>query len=82
MAHDPIVFTVFLVFTGAALLASLALYARQSLLVAYIVLGVLLGPWGLGLVPDEPLMRDLAEFGITFLLFLLGLNLQPQELLR
>ncbi|MEJ2577173.1 MAG: cation:proton antiporter, partial [Gammaproteobacteria bacterium] len=35
-----------------------------------------------GLVPDEPLMRDIAEFGITFLLFLLGLNLQPQELLR
>jgi Kef-type K+ transport system membrane component KefB len=82
MAHDPIVFTIFLVFTGAAVLATLALFARQSLLVAYMVLGVLLGPWGLGLVPDAALMGDIAEFGITFLLFLLGLNLQPQELLR
>jgi Kef-type K+ transport system membrane component KefB len=75
-------FTVFLVFTGAALLATLALFARQSLLVAYIVLGVLLGPWGLGLVNDPDLIRDISEFGIVFLLFLLGLNLQPQDLLN
>jgi len=82
MDQDPIVFTVFLVFSGAAVLATLALYARQSLLVAYIVLGVLLGPWGLGLVSDSELIRDISEFGIMFLLFLLGLNLQPQELVR
>jgi Kef-type K+ transport system membrane component KefB len=82
MPHDSIVFTVFLVFTGAAALATLALFARQSLLVAYIALGVLLGPWGLALVPDSALVGNIAEFGIVFLLFLLGLNLQPQELWR
>lgn len=75
-------FTIFLVFTGAALFATLALFARQSLLVAYIVLGILLGPWGLGLVSDAELVREISEFGIMFLLFLLGLNLQPQELLH
>jgi Kef-type K+ transport system membrane component KefB len=82
MAQDPIVVTVFLVFTGAAVFATLALYARQSLLVAYILLGVMFGPWGLGLVDDPVLIRGISEFGIMFLLFLLGLNLQPQELLR
>lgn len=82
MQHDPIVFTIFLVFTGAALFATLALYARQSLLVAYILLGALLGPSALGLVSDPELIRSISEFGIMFLLFLLGLNLQPQELLR
>lgn len=82
MQHDPIVFTIFLVFSGAALFATVALYARQSLLVAYIVLGALLGPSALGLVDDPDLVRSIAEFGIMFLLFLLGLNLQPQELLR
>jgi len=46
MTHDPIVFTIFLVFTGAAVLATLSLYARQSLLVAYIALGVCSGPGG------------------------------------
>jgi Kef-type K+ transport system membrane component KefB len=46
MTNDPLVFTIFLVFTGAAVLATVSLFARQSLLVAYIALGVLLGPWG------------------------------------
>lgn len=82
MDTHSIGFTIFLVFTGAALFATLALFARQSLLVAYIVLGMLLGPWGLGLVDDPDLVRDISEFGIVFLLFLLGLNLQPQDLLN
>ncbi len=80
MDQNPIVFTVFLIFAGAAVLATAALFARQSLLVAYIVLGGLLGPWGLGFVSDPGLIKQIAEFGIMFLLFLLGLNLQPQEL--
>ncbi len=82
MQHDPIVFTIFLVFTGAAIFATVALFARQSLLVAYILLGALLGPSALGLVSDPELIRSISEFGIIFLLFLLGLNLQPQELIR
>jgi Kef-type K+ transport system membrane component KefB len=82
MHTDPIVFTVFLVFTGAAVFATAALAARQSLLVAYILLGVLLGPSALGVVSDAELARSISEFGILFLLFLLGLNLQPQELFR
>jgi Kef-type K+ transport system membrane component KefB len=82
MSHDSIVFTIFLVFTGAAVLATLSLYARQSLLVAYIALGVLLGPWGLGLTGDPEVVTQISHIGIVFLLFLLGLNLQPQDLIR
>lgn len=82
MPHDPIVFTIFLVFTGAAVLATLALLARQSLLVAYIALGALLGPWGLGLVKDAAVVSDVSHIGIMFLLFLLGLDLHPQDLVH
>lgn len=82
MHQDPIVFTIFAVFTGAAVFATIALFARQSLLVAYIVLGAILGPSVLGVVTDPELIRSISEFGIMFLLFLLGLNLQPQELWR
>ena len=46
------------------------------------MLGALLGPSALGLVDDPDLIRSISEFGIMFLLFLLGLNLQPQELIR
>jgi len=77
---QSIVFSVFLIFTGAAVLATAALYARQSMLVAYILLGMAMGPSALGLVTDVVLLRDLSHVGIVFLLFLLGLNLHPQDL--
>lgn len=80
MEDDPLVFSIFAIFTGAALLATLALFARQALLVAYIGLGILLGPWGLGLVTDQALISGISQIGIIFLLFLLGLNLPFSKL--
>ncbi len=79
--QQSIVFSLFLIFTGAALTATLALYARQALIIGYIFLGVALGPWGLAWVADTRLIAEIAEVGIIFLLFLLGLNLSPQKLL-
>ena len=79
-AVHEIEFSIFLIFTGAAILATLALYARQAIIVAYIVLGVILGPWGMGLVDDPELIADISHIGIVFLLYLLGLDLFPQEL--
>jgi Kef-type K+ transport system membrane component KefB len=82
MRGDPILFTIFLVFSGAALLATVALFARQALLIAYILLGALFGPWGFGFVDDPAVVKEIADIGIIFLLFLLGLDLKPQELLN
>lgn len=77
-----VVFIFFLIFTGGALLASLALFGRQPLLVAYIALGALLGPYGLSWVSDVELIAQISSIGIVFLLFLLGLDMQPQSLLK
>jgi Kef-type K+ transport system membrane component KefB len=77
---QSIVFSVFLIFTGAATLATAALYARQSLIVAYIFLGMAFGPSALGLIKDIALLQELSQVGVVFLLFLLGLNLHPQDL--
>jgi len=82
MTQNPIVDTIFFVFTGAAVVATLALAARQSLLLAYIALGVLFGPSGIGLMEDAAIASDIAHIGIMFLLFLLGLNLNPKELVQ
>lgn len=71
----------FLIFTGSAIVASLAIYCRQPLLVVYIALGALIGPYGLGWVQDVHLLSEISEIGIIFLLFLLGLDLQPQSLI-
>ena len=82
MHGDSIFFTIFLIFTGGAIVAGLALFARQSMLVAYIALGVLVGPWGIGLIEDATTAQGIGEIGIIFLLYLLGLNLHPQKLAR
>lgn len=76
------VFSIFLIFTGAAIVATLVLFTRQSLLVAYILLGVALGPWGLKLVGNSAVVRQIGDVGIIFLLFLLGLHLPPQKLIQ
>lgn len=77
-----ITYIIFLIFAGTALLSTIALYTRQSLLVAYIVLGMILGPWGLKLVNNPAVIQQTGDVGIIFLLFLLGLDLQPQNLLH
>lgn len=81
MAPDSLLFSFFLIFSGAALLSTFALYFRQPLLVAYIFIGVILGPFGFSLISDPTLLTDIAEFGIIFLLFLLGLDMQPSKLM-
>ena len=77
---DEVTFTIFIIFTGAAIFATLALYARQTLIVAYIALGILIGPFGLGLVTDQAFIQQFSDIGIMFLLFLLGLSLNPRKL--
>ncbi|MBL3590591.1 MAG: cation:proton antiporter [gamma proteobacterium endosymbiont of Lamellibrachia anaximandri] len=81
MDQSPIFLTLFLIFSGAAVLATAALLVRQALLISYIVLGALFGPWGLHLIGDPETVKEISHIGIIFLLFLLGLDLQPKELL-
>jgi len=81
MDNPTVTFSFFLIFSGAAAVASLALYTRQPLLIAYILLGGLIGPYGFSLVTDLSLLQDIAHIGIIFLLFLLGLDMQPQALI-
>jgi len=81
MESGSVTFAFFLIFSGAAVLASIALYTRQPLIIAYVTLGALIGPYGLSLVTDLQQLSDIGHVGIIFLLFLLGLDMQPQALL-
>ena len=51
-----------------------------SSVTGYLLGGVLIGPWGLGWIPDSSEILEVAEFGVVFLLFLLGLELQPRRI--
>ena len=80
--HDiSITYSFFIIFFGAAILATVALYFKQPLLLAYIALGAIVGPSGFGWLTDAALFSDISHTGILFLLFLLGLDMQPKALI-
>ena len=72
----------FLVFVGAAILATFALFSNQSLIIAYILLGVALGPWGFQIIPEANFIQEIGDVGVIFLLFLLGMHLDPIGMLE
>ena len=68
--QETITRILFVIFTGTAILSTIALYARQSLLVAYILLGMLLGPEGFKLIQDPVLIQQIGDVGVIFLLLI------------
>ncbi|KVW93701.1 cation:proton antiporter, partial [Thiobacillus denitrificans] len=55
---------------------------RQPVLIAYIVVGIALGPTGFGLVAAHDQIDLLAQIGVTVLLFVVGLKLDLNHLRR
>lgn len=68
----------------AATVALVPLFKAWGLgtILGYLVAGVLIGPYGLGLITDSETIRHISEFGVVMMLFLIGLELQPLELWR
>lgn len=81
MDDHTLLYSIALIFSGAAVLATGAMFARQSLLVVYILVGIILGALGPNWVSNPVIIHQIANFGIVFLLFLLGLSMHPQKLL-
>ena len=64
----------------ATAVGGLALWLRQPLIMAFIIVGILLGPAGLQFVSATEEVELLAELGIALLLFVVGLKLDPHEI--
>ena len=46
----------------------------------YLLAGIVIGPWGLGLISEVKHILEFSEFGVVLLLFLIGLELDPKRL--
>jgi monovalent cation:proton antiporter-2 (CPA2) family protein len=66
----------------ASAVITVPLFRRLGLgtVLGYLAAGMALGPWGLGVTKEVDDIRDLSEFGIVFLLFLIGLDMKPARL--
>jgi glutathione-regulated potassium-efflux system ancillary protein KefC/glutathione-regulated potassium-efflux system protein KefB len=69
------------IFLGTAIIA-VPLFRRLGFgsVLGYLAAGVVIGPWSLGLISDSENILHFAELGVVFLLFVIGLELQPQRL--
>lgn len=70
-----------LIYLGAGVIA-VPIFKRLGLgsVLGYLAAGMVLGPWGLKLVSKPEAVLHFAEFGVVLLLFLVGLELNPQRL--
>ncbi len=71
-----------IVFSTGLLFALLARRLRQSPLLGYLLAGLLIGPYGLRLIPREVTIDLLAQVGIVMLMFALGVQLSLRQLLE
>lgn len=72
--------TILILLTGAVLAVALFRALRLPTMLAYFLIGLLLGPHTFGLLPDSEANRELAEFGIVFLMFSIGLEFSLPQL--
>lgn len=78
--HDLLLTPIVFLLT-AVLLVPLAQRLGLGSVLGYLIGGCIIGPWTLGLIRNVELISHIAEIGVVLMLFLIGLELQPQKLL-
>jgi monovalent cation:proton antiporter-2 (CPA2) family protein len=66
---------------AAVISVPIARFGRLSAIVAYLVAGVVIGPYGVGIFSRPETILTVAELGVVMLLFLIGLELELSRLL-
>ncbi len=82
MHSDSLLFQAFIYLVAAVVSVPIAKRAGLGSVLGYLMAGVIIGPFILGLVGHEEGVMHFAEFGVVMMLFLIGLELKPALLWR
>src|SRR3989442_4072282 len=80
--HGQILLALFIVLVAAKLAAELFERIRQPAVVGEILAGIIIGPAVLNLVQPSDVLDALAEIGVIFLLFTVGLETRPSDIFK
>lgn len=78
--ENSILFSVFIFLAAACCIVPLAGRLKLGSVLGYLIAGVLIGPFGLSLIDNPEEIMHFAEFGVVMMLFIIGLELEPQKL--
>jgi glutathione-regulated potassium-efflux system protein KefB len=65
---------------AAVLIVPVAARLGIGAVLGYLVAGIAIGPWGLGFISDVEEILHFSELGVVFLMFIIGLELNPSKL--
>ena len=80
--HTSVLLALFIIFAAAKIMAEIFERLRQPAVVGEILAGVVIGPSILGWVSPSDVISILAEIGVIFLLFTVGLETKPQTIFK
>lgn len=66
----------------AWMLGLLAHFSRQPLILAYLLAGFFIGPFGMGWVKSQESISVISELGLIFMLFMIGLEIDLKKIVR
>lgn len=73
---------VFIFLAAACVMVPIASRFKLGSVIGYLLVGILIGPFGLKLIGNADQIMHFAEFGVVMMLFLIGLELEPAKLWR
>jgi CPA2 family monovalent cation:H+ antiporter-2 len=79
---QPLLFELLLLIAIAAIGAGVVERLRLPSIVGFLAVGAMVGPGGFGIVSDPERVAELAELGVVFLLFEIGLELPVERVRR
>ncbi|MBI5414626.1 cation:proton antiporter [Candidatus Peregrinibacteria bacterium] len=77
---EQVTFDIGLVIVSSAVVAVISYSLKQPLILAYLIAGVAIGPFGFGLIQDPEFIQGTANIGIILMLFLVGLEMSVPRL--
>ncbi|MCB9370440.1 cation:proton antiporter [Candidatus Woesearchaeota archaeon] len=78
---DPILPLLITISLSIVFISLLLKKFKQPLVIAYIIAGLLIGPYGLGLLTDISTITHLGNIGVVLLLFFIGMEVNLKKLL-
>lgn len=80
--NGHVLLNIFIFLASACIMVPIASRFKLGSVLGYLLVGILIGPFGLKLIGNTQQIMDFGEFGVIMMLFLIGLELEPAMLWR